>query len=177
MGELTDIQVNRFFEGKTEFTANGKKFLIISKSDLSISRNQHLHGYSEHIIRATQLDPQNKILDMIKRYLKAGDWFEASVYVSKQLESSKLYQSYPESVLLSCATFIVREDEDKDIYNPEISQSKIEDWTKEGIAWEAFFFLALKYSSQLAGNWAYFFRTVSKILKEKNPNGSQSDNS
>lgn len=174
MADFTDIKVNRFFEDKTEFEANGKKFLIIGKSDLSISRNQHLHGYSEQIIRATQLDPQNKILEQVKRYLKAGDWFEASVYVSKQLESSQLYKSYPNAVLHSCATFIVREDEDKDIYNPEISESKIEDWTKEGLPWEAFFFLALKYSSQLAGNWAHFFQSVFQVMEEINAkNGSQ----
>lgn len=164
--DIREMGLNEDLLNKKEFVANGNKYSFVERTNLSIDRFQILHGYSEQIIKAMSNEAVNEILQKIKGFAKKNDMYSLSVYTDEQIQSNILYKSSPQTILEACCTFIVREGEDKFTYDPTISESKINDWKIEGLAYESFFLLLLTHTSKLSKIWSYFFQSILDQQKE-----------
>lgn len=143
------------------FTANKKKYVI--RQSLAIERFEIFENLQADVgfgvafkdVFANLLDAYNSCNE--------GRIADAAVKLHNTMNGIKSnLEGRTNPVLLLCALFICREDEDATTYDAELTKSKIDDWRIEGIAMESFFTLAFN----LVHGFIPVLKTVSGDISE-----------
>jgi hypothetical protein len=126
-----------------EFTANGKNYIISDK--ISIERYMEYQKLSPLLTFGTNFEEMFIQLKRAYAHLNKQNFADSSVIIHNLLTSVGNVEqtSRVHPALKMAALFINREDEDCAVYNEELTNAKIADWTKEGFNISDFFTLAL----------------------------------
>lgn len=91
--------------------------------------------------------------------------------LGKHLIDNRIYFSFNESkidpVLMMCALFINREDEDRSVYDENFMKEKVKDWREEGLDVLPFFECLILRSPTLKQGYINYIQTIS--TEEKKP--------
>lgn len=126
-----------------EFEANGRKYIISDK--ISIERYMEYQKLSPLLTFGTNFEEMFIQLKKAYNHLNKQNFADSSVIIHNLLTSvaSVEQTSRVHPALKMAALFVNRENEDCAVYNEELTNDKINDWTKEGFNISDFFTLAL----------------------------------
>ena len=124
------------------FEANGRNYHI--SNSLSIDRYKEDEKLDHHVIFGADPAGLAKTLDEVFELLNKSKQAEAAVKIHNVRAGIdyKNDKNREHPMLYLCALFLNREDEDVNIYDQAISDSKIQDWKTAGIEMVFFFQLA-----------------------------------
>ena len=144
-----------------EFTANGNRYVI--RTSLTVNRFEQFEKLQVRV--GYGVDFRQMFGNMRKAfdYLNESQPADAAIILYNLMNGIKNnIDGRDNEVLDLCCLFICREDEDVAEYNPELNKLKKEDWAKEGIAMESFFFLAFN----LVNGFIPVYQQVSASISE-----------
>lgn len=152
----------------TEFTANGKRYLI--KQTLSVERFRWYEKYQINFGYGRSFDNIHKSLEKSVDLANKGKGLEAwnIIFNLKDCIDKDLDKRAHQAFYL-CALFICTEDEDLTKWEETLAERKIEDWNAEGIDAFSFFRIATNlvqgYLTALEG-LSQDISQVNKVVEE-----------
>lgn len=154
-------QLKRLDLTKSTFEANGNKYII--EAELCMDRYIEFEKLQLELGFDITLDGFYDLLKNLYGLINDQKFLDAGVRVYDALTRIKNgIETRNHPMFYLCALFINREDEDRTVLEPELMNSKIEDWRKEGYAVNDFFTLAFN----LVNNYIEIYQDVLKnILK------------
>lgn len=149
-------------EKEASFTANGHEYYI--DTTLSISRFEEYEKLSVWFAFGMEYDALFKNIKEAYGLLNESRPMDAGI-VLHNIMNGILVKSEKKQlpILLLCALFINRKDEDVKVYDKALMNEKIEDWKKEGLVMEDFFALA----SSLVGGYLESYNQVLATISPK----------
>lgn len=134
-------KLKRLPRNKPYFEANGHKYVV--SDGLSVERYMKHESLTHDVGFGRTFNDLYR--DQVKAYtaLNEGRVADAAVIIHNIIRGMKEKidgRSHP--MLMMCALFINREDEDTTIVDEKLMAEKIEDWSREGYAIDDFFSLA-----------------------------------
>lgn len=159
-----------FKSGK--FIANGKTYYIQDK--LSIARHIQYEHQAPQVMYGMSTTRTQQSFTEIYNALGTGNSVMGSVQKAMEICINQLFalKSYDERpvplVYRFCALFVNRADEDVTKWDENIAMDKINDWTKEGLVREDFFFLCMNAIAGFESNYRALWENpnVNKIDSE-----------
>lgn len=126
-----------------EFTANGVRYIIHNK--MCIDRYMEYEMLQPAIGLGITFDELFQNLKRAYAALNKQNFADSAVIIHNMMNGVKDVQEKKRvhPALKMCALFINRENEDLGIYDPNLMEEKINDWTKEGYSLNDFFSLAV----------------------------------
>lgn len=146
-----------------DFKANGNEYII--RDSLSIARFEQFEILQVRV--GYGIDFNQLYENMVKcwDYLNKSKPANASIILHNMMNGvANELNNRRNEVLLLCALFICRKDEDQSKYDEKLSLEKIKDWEEEGIEMKDFFSLAFS----LVNNFIPVLNKVSKSISEMN---------
>jgi len=126
-----------------EFTANGVNYKVIDK--LSIERWKAYQKMAPRLAYGLSFEELYENLNRLYGHLNKQKFADAAVVCHNMMNGIHGIEDEKriEPALLICALMIVRENEDLSKWDIDLARQKIDDWTKEGLAVDDFFMVAL----------------------------------
>ena len=142
-------QIRHIDMSTAKFKANGTQYYIQSR--LSTARYVEYLKLGNEITFNTDFEGMYSTLNRIFEAASHGNDLIESNHKCRELSYNQINaivdftnRDHP-TVLRFCALFINGEDEDISKYDDRIIDKKIEDWTKEGLAIDDFFYLVANF--------------------------------
>lgn len=143
-----------------QFMANGTKYLI--EGELTIERYAELQILQREIaLEFSYKDFYNQLQDLYQ-LLNQQRFADCVVKVNDLIRGHAKVMEREPTVLKICALYINAENEDRTVFNQDISNKKISDWKTEGIFVGDFFTVA---SSSING-FLEIYQSVSRTISE-----------
>lgn len=144
-----------------QFTANGNKYII--RDSLSLARFEQFELLQVRVGYGLDFNQLYENMGKAWGYLNDSKPANASVIVHNMMNGiANEINGRRNEVLLLCALFICREDEDESVYDEKLILAKIKDWEIEGIAVKDFFQLAFS----LVNNFIPIYDKVSESISQ-----------
>jgi hypothetical protein len=148
----------------TEFVANGNKYIISDK--ISIERYMEYQKLVPLLAFGTNFEEMFQQLKKAYMHLNKQNFADSAVIIHNILSSVGNVEqaSRVHPALKMAALFINRNNEDIAIYNEEIINEKIKDWTVEGFNISDFFTLALNSISGFRQAYLEFTKKEQEVM-------------
>ncbi len=146
------------------FTANGKTYVIENR--LSIARKIICDQLVLELEYGGNMGETFKDWRNVYDLCNGQKFADIAVLAHNRMEGVKKWEERHDQVLLLCALFINRDDEDRRFITQEEMQLKISDWEQEGIEYAFFLQLAKMLLSERTKSWS----DTSPNTSESQPN-------
>lgn len=150
-----------------KFQANGRTYYV--QQALSVIRYVEYQKLSNEVAFGTSFEGVHKSLTQAFQAINSGSDILGGIHKCREVLYNQInaivdfHKRQHPPVLRLCALFINAEDEDTSQYDERMVQQKIEDWLKEGILIDDFFFLAANFIPTFKDS----FRAQSAAKKRK----------
>lgn len=144
-----------------DFNANGNRYIV--RDSLSIARFEQFELLQVRVGYGIDFNMMYENMGKAWAYLNDSKPANASVIVHNMMNGiANELNNRRSEVLLICALFICREDEDQTKYDEKLSLDKIKDWEEEGCEMKDFFSLAFS----LVNNFIPVLNKVSESISQ-----------
>lgn len=151
LNQKTNLKKLDLQGGISSFEANGKTYHI--ESTMSIERYTLFQQYELELSYNLSFKQLFETFKKVYELLNQSKPADASVLIYNTMQGfAKLEQKEP-YVMKYCALFINEEAEDRRVITEDMITAKINDWQKEGIAFESFLQLAIFSIPSFIENW------------------------
>ena len=161
-----------------EFTANGKRYRLISSLPISRYEDFELFQLEVAIGRSFEAIQQsiNHAYRLCNRVVKGEEVFAELAILLRDMSigAALAGTKTPHAVLKMCALFLVRDDEDLSRCPNELIEDKINDWREEGIDMGYFFTFALLTIPGFLQAYKSGFRATSSAKAVESEQGAPS---
>ncbi len=143
MSNTSKSEVKTLDISKKEFMANGVKYLVTEK--ISIGRYAEYQKLMPLLTYGVNFEEMNKQLRLAYNYLDKQKLADSAVIIHNLMSNVKNVESHTRihPALKMAAMFINRENENLAVFDEQLTNQKIEDWTLEGYSISDFFSLSL----------------------------------